>query len=418
MDQRHTEMRRRLDEFAKSGLVSRIPDKEIQSVINQAKETIYKALAGQRGPRCEIPTGASRSGKPRYCRSPATQACHSGQKCLLEALSEPEPKDSKTVPDGDRSNYVVLDVFSKDPMYWQNEVLKADFPWNLEQVRLQRVRPPSASTRPFACNRHDNDTFATFEQSGLGLPKLRHAVSFDGSDPSKEHLDDQLFRIGLRNLLFHHNLVGSIKDALLLPATGSKLMRTEIHKRMNRSQLLTVSPAHQVLAVHKFQYDRRLLGVSRFELVHHLIPLVTAVAATIADYFVEDGRENDFDHLALTLWPTDAAKREHWLIISHPDSIGPTTQSVVDRLIKEAVESQDDETTMVSWIVDTLRRSKNAYVKPSDYYGLPEWARRKIEEAPAEDAIEIWSRWLDETEKSANSTERRNPVRERRKRQR
>ena len=49
MDQRHTEMRRRLDEFAKSGLVGRIPDKEIQSVINQAKENDLQSTGGPTG---------------------------------------------------------------------------------------------------------------------------------------------------------------------------------------------------------------------------------------------------------------------------------------------------------------------------------------------------------------------------------
>ena len=327
MDQQHQEMRRRLDDFAETGGIGRIPDDEIQDVIGQAKKTIYRAIAGQRNSRCVIPKSISRSGKIQYCGSSATQACHSGQKGLFEALSEPATQAPKQTCNGNHSNWRVLDVFSKDPKHWQNEILKAKLPWDLERVPLQSVRPPSASTRPFACNSDDNNTFAIFERWGLMLPQQRNLVSFKGSDPGMALLDDQLWRISLRNLLFHHNLVGSLRDALSLPIAGSKSMRNATRKAMHRNQLRTVSPAHQVLTEHKWQYDHRLLGVREFELVHHLIPMVTAAAATLADYYVEDGRENPFDHMALTLWPTNAVQRDHWLIISHPESIGYITKA-------------------------------------------------------------------------------------------
>ena len=103
---------------------------DIQGIIELAKQTQYKCLLGELSPSCKIPTGVGERGQIIHCGSPATQASHSIQRPLLASISDPGPGlDGREPP-----NSSVLEIFPKDPEYWQSIALKQEWLWNVGRV--------------------------------------------------------------------------------------------------------------------------------------------------------------------------------------------------------------------------------------------------------------------------------------------
>ena len=406
MDQQHQTMRNRLNEMVQLGGVTKRERSQIQGVIDQARRTTYRALVGQQNAKCKIPTGFDGSGRLQYCSSPATQACHSIQATLLETIS-----DASNVAGG-RSNLEVLDIFPKDPEYWQRLALRHDFIWNLDRISPQRVRARGASSRPFACNPHDSSTFMAIENPGLVLPPDRAAISFSEWDEQWQNsLGHHLFLMAYRSLLFHHDLLGSLRSSLSIPVQEGSSLRSEVRAQIQQAQIPNVARAHNAVVLQKSEYDTRLLGSGGLRLTHHLIPLVAAAPATFSDYIVEDVGGGIFEHATVTLWPEHVGRREHWLLISHPVSIGRRMASIVEMVTEEALASQSDHLAMVNWLVSSLRRSRNAYARPSEYDSLPDWAKCRIEEALVENVIENSMGWVEELLKISRTITQHNLVR-------
>ncbi len=406
MDEQHQIMRNRLNEVVQMGGVTKRDRSQIQGVIEQARQTTYRALVGQQNPGCKIPTGFDGSGQLQYCSSPATQACHGIQATLLETISDPGTSA------GCRSNLEVLEIFPKDPEYWQRLALRYDFLWNVDRIRPNRVRARGASTRPFACNPHDSSTFEAIESPGLSLPPDREAISFSEWDEQKpDSLGHHLFLMAYRSLLFHHDLLGSLRSSLSIPVQERNPIRSRVRAQIQQAQIPNVARAHDAVALQKSEYDARLLGSCGLPLTHHLIPLVTAASATFSDYIVEDVGGGVFEHAAVTLWPEHVGRREHRLLISHPVSIGGHMASIVERATEDALASQSDHLAMVNWLVNSLRRSRNAYVRPSEYDGLPDWAKCRIEESLVEVVIENSMGWVEELLKISRKMDQVNLVR-------
>ena len=369
----------------------------IEEIINLAKEVQYKSLLGELTPSCKIPIGVNEGGEIIYCGSPATQASHGIQRPLLVSISDPEPgPDDREVP-----NSEVLEIFPKHPEYWQRIALRHEWSWNIERVSPHPKRARSAATRPFACNYDDNKTFESIEGgSRIQFPDQRTPLVFSSSDCSGlERLEEQLFLIAYRAILFHQDVLISLQKSLSLPVQERNTARRSVRARLHRIRSNAVSPVASAVDLAKSEYDARLVGVRPLRLSHYVIPLRTAVAATVSDILLEQTTGGAFEHVALTLIPTDVANREHWLILSYPEADCDWSPSVANRIQADALASQISETARIDWIVWLLRNSTNSYVKPSHYRELPESARIRAEEMLVEVIIDSSVEWVTELER-------------------
>ena len=258
MNRKYTRMRQRLNKIIEQNHVVKRHPRKRQSLIEQARETVYKAIAGQSDPHCKIPIKVNSQGKLEYCDSSATQACHSIQQRVLESISE----DRKGIP-------TVLEISSKDPEFWQSMVLKHDFAWNIDRVPPKPIRPASASTRPFACNQHDSQTFAKAEKRSLDLPTTREPREIFTSDcQGTEVLEEQLFLLAYRAILLDHDITGSLKNSLEMPVQESNPTRRTVRTRMNQERARPVTAIYEALVDEKTRYDYRLLKAQPLELTH------------------------------------------------------------------------------------------------------------------------------------------------------
>ena len=394
MDAEYLEKRDRLNRTMQSLMVRTKSRSDLQQIISLAREAQYKSLLGELTPSCKIPNGVGEAGEITYCGSPATQASHGIQRPILLFISEPEPG-----PDGrEMPNSEVLETFPKDPEYWQRIALRHEWSWNIEQVSPQPKRARSAGTRPFACNSDDNKTFEKIEgRSRIQFPDQRTPLVFSSSDcRGLECLEEQLFLTAYRAILFHQDVLISLQQSLSLPVQERNSARRNVRARLHRSRSKAVNPVASAVELIKSEYDARLVSVRPLRLTHHLLPLRTAVAATVSDVLVEQTSSGVFEHIALTLLPTNVANREHWLILTYPEADREWSPDMANRIQTYAAESQLSEPAKVDWLVWLLRNSTNAYVKPSHYRELPESAKIGVEEKLVEFIIDNSVEWVTE----------------------
>ena len=370
---------------------------DVQEIIKLARKFQYKALLGELAPSCKIPIGVNEAGQIIYCGSPATQASHGIQRPLLVSISDPEPGPSgREIP-----NSEVLETFPKNPEYWQRIALRHKWFWNVERVSPQPKRARSAATRPFACNDDDNKTFERIEGSSqIQFPNSRMPKVFSSSDcRGLEVLEEQLFLIAYRPMLSHEDVLISLRESLLLPIQEQNPTRKDVRSILHRNRLKAVDPVASAVEIAKTEYDARLVGARPLRLTHHLIPMRAAVAATVSDVRLEQTTGGAYEHIALTLLPTDVAKREHWLILSYPETDCEWSPNTANQIQEAALASQASESGRVDWMVSLLRSSTNAYVKPSHYNALPESAKIRVEERLAEIIIDSSMEWVAELQR-------------------
>ena len=414
MNDEYLEKRNRLNRVMRRLQVSSRSRGDIQRIIDLAKQTQYKCLLGELNPNCKIPTGISEVGQIILCGSPATQASHSIQRPILASISDPGlGPDGRELP-----NSTVLEIFPKDPEYWQGVALKEEWLWNVGSVPPQPRRPRGASIRPFACNCHDRDTFRDIEgKSGMLFPAPGTSLTFSSSGCSGlEGLEKQLFLLAYRAILFHQDILNSLQQSLLLPINERNPTRRTLRARLHQTRSTAINPVREAVEKAKAEYDARNLGVRQMCLHHRLIPLQTAAAATASDVIVEQRSSGAFGHIALTLLPTEVETREHWLILSYPEGDGDWLSDTADRIQAYAEESQKSETARVDWLVWLLRHSTNSYLKPSHYHKLPDAARTEIEEKLVEPIIDSSVEWVTELEKLVTHPPPRHSSRPRRNR--
>ena len=396
MDTAYLEKRERLNRAMVRLRVSTKSRTDLQQIIKLAREAQYKSLLGERTPSCKIPVGADETGQITYCGSPATQASHGIQHPLLVSISDPEPG-----PDGrEMSNSEVLETFPKHPEYWQQIALRHEWFWNIERVPPQPKRPRSAATRLFACNSDDNKTFEIIEGgSRIQFPDQRTPSVFSSSDClGLEFLEEQLFRLAYRAILSHQDVLISLQVSLSLPVQEQNPADKRLRTRLHRNRLKAVNPVLSAIERAKTEYDARLVGVRPLRLTHHLIPVRTAAAATVSDVLLGQTPSGAYEHIARTLLPTDVTNREHWLILSYPETDREWSPNAADQIQGAALASQVSESDSVDWMVWLLRNSTNAYVKPSHYRALPESAKIRVEERLAEIIIDSSVEWVTELE--------------------
>lgn len=399
MNTEYIETRDRLNRAMLKLRVRSMARREIQETIKLAKENQYKCMQGELNPSCKIPIAVGVDGQIIHCGSSTTQASHSIQRPLLVSLSDPGPG-----PDGQEPpNSSVLEVFPKDPEYWQDLALKHEWLWNIDRVRPAPKRPRGASTRPFACNAHDSKTFECIEGGAqVQFPAHRVPLTFSSSNcGGLDELEEQLFRVAYRAVLFHQDVLNSLKESLSLLTGMNERNRTrrDLRTRLSRSRSVAIDPVRSVVEDVKLEYDARILGVRPLGLTHCLIPIQTDAAATASNVFVEQSATGAFGHMTLTLFPSDVADREHWLILSYREEDDEWMSGIAHQFQTEVEKSQTSDSARVDWLVWLLRNSTNAYVKPSHYCGLSEEARVRIEERLVEAIIESSVEWVTELER-------------------
>ena len=394
MDSQYKEMRDHLNDMV-DNLGGRSTIRSgIETTIKLAQEGLYRALTGDLASSCKIPTGVDGSGQIIHCNSPATQASHSIQRTLLVSISDPG-----LGADGlEAANSQVLEVFPMDPGYWQNIALKHDRVWNIDRVPPKPQPPRSASTRPFACKDHDGKTFEKIESNNpLKFPEERAILTFSSSEPhGLEDLDEQLFLVAYRALLFDQDLLQALQRSLSLPIQDQSATNRDVRDQLHRNRLTNVDPVSLAVDHAKSAYDARLLGLRPLKLTHRLIPIQTAASTTITTIIMEKTPSGNIEHIALTLWPTDIRNREHWLILSYPEDHVEWAPRMTDDIQASSVASQQSAQAKVDWLVRILKDSRNAYVNPSHYWSLPESARDSIEGNLVKYIIESSIEWVTE----------------------
>ena len=87
---------------------------------------------------------------------------------------------------------------------------------------------------------------------------------FSSSDYSGlERLEEQLFLIAYRAILFHQDVLISLQESLSLPVQERNTARRSVRARLHRIRSNAVSPVASAVDLAKSEYDARLARIHR-----------------------------------------------------------------------------------------------------------------------------------------------------------
>ena len=354
-------MRAELNEFASARSIDRSTGGHTSESFKYMVE-IDNNLQGNLHSECLIPRKDENGAAIVDCNGNTTK-CHTIQRTVLNSIASGSPAKVLKFMPNDTPRLAQRSKGSYGEP-WGN------FPWNIERVPPKPESPSEASTRNFACNKCDNDTFRDIETIPIAWPKRQGPLVFDDRGVSSEQarLANQLF------LLAYRCLVQYVSEVKGIIAASEFARDAEKTSPVNRPRLDKQQPVLQnileKLELQKAEYDRRLVGVAEFPFVHHVVPMEPAfpIASTTFNW-------NDNGYATITIYPgIEASQGEltkpcHWLVLSCPTEHTRKVSRFVKATLKEAKKTLHNVEHRTEWTVNHIIKTAffNTYGNPESY---------------------------------------------------
>ena len=318
--------------------------------------------------RCLIPRNDGSGDAVVDCTRPTT-FCHTIQRAVLESISSGSPAQVL--------NFVPIDTqrianLSKD----RTGVLWAKPPWDIQGLTAKLETPASASTRHFACNSCDSTTFREIEHDPITWPKWPEYLVINevDSNDSDSLLSRQMFLLAYRCLLQH---ISQIRG--LLAATDYSLAndtRLDDHRRDILAERMVKLPnLLSKVEIQKSKYDRRLVGVGEFPMVHYISairPAFPLASVSLAPVPIP----GLLRHTSITVYPDRVpikrgpADWNHWMVLSIPFAHEWASRQYIQAKVESAKQTNNDVDWSVRWTTEYLARDGflSTYCRPESFH--------------------------------------------------
>ncbi len=261
--------------------------------------------------------------------------------------------------------------------------------WSTERLEPEKTPISLASVGHFACGDHDGDVFRPVDE--LCLPAWDSYVQIDERNCPIQYgdLPRRLTLLAYRTLLFRISQLRGTESvaAKQLPAMIGSGNRFAVDSLLE--SLVETSRVMTPLYRHKSLFDRRLTGVSKEPMVHHIasfapiIPYATSEYQPVP-YLVGRGKQSKEEAFASCDVLPD--KDATWFVVSYPATLYPSLEGSASNFVRDFTcknprlrKKQD---------LESLSGLTNVYASPDGYGSLMPEDKATVETAIARNVCE------------------------------